>query len=69
MAVYSLLEIHEILIKLSQDPQIDVKYLKFPRLGILVSRDKDEGKSENNDKQNSYQCCECKKKLISARKF
>jgi hypothetical protein len=66
MAVYSPLELHEVLIKLSQDV-FDVKYLKFPRLGVFVKQE--EKSSESDDKseeRRQYQCAECKKKLISS---
>lgn len=68
MALYSPSELHEILIKLSQEPQIEVKYLKIQRLGILVNKAKEEKSSESDDKEDGQQniCSVCKKKLISA---
>lgn len=66
MALYSPTEIHEILIKLSQEPQIEVKYSKFQRLGIevLVNNKKSSESNEKEDGQ-QYTCSVCRKKLIS----
>lgn len=64
MALYSSSELHEILVKLSQAPEIEVKYLRFPRLGVLVKEEQKES-DEKGDGQH-YTCSVCKKKLISA---
>jgi hypothetical protein len=69
MAFYSPSEIQDILVKLSQEPQIELKYKKFQRLGILVKKDKEKEKlpefNEIDDVQ-QYSCSVCRKKLISA---
>lgn len=68
MALYSASELHEILVKLSQEPQIEVKYLKFQRLGILLKdEEKSKGPAESEkDDGAQYSCSVCRKKLISA---
>ena len=68
MAIYSPSEIEEILLKLSQE-EIQVKFLKFQRKGILVNKEKfsvDLPKNEVIDDGQQYFCSVCKKKLISA---
>lgn len=69
MALYTATELQEILVKLSQEPQTEVNYLKFQRLGILVKEDEEESKSPAECEKNygpQYSCSVCRKKLISA---
>jgi hypothetical protein len=62
MAVYSPAEIQEILVRLSQEPQIEVKFGKFEKQGVQVRREEADSQADSQQ----YSCSVCKKKLISA---
>lgn len=66
MALYSPLEVNEILTKLSQKPPSEVKFTKFERLGILVDQENSASKQDEIEVQLQYACSVCSKKLISA---
>lgn len=68
MAYYSLDEINDILIKLSQEAPAEIKFTKHERLGILINNPSEEevAKAVVQDDVPLYACSVCKKKLISA---
>lgn len=67
MAVYSTTEVEEILLKLSQKPASEVKFIKFERLGISVNLEEAEVATEVcKDESLLYSCSVCSKKLASA---
>jgi hypothetical protein len=66
MAFYSPDEVKEILLKLSQKPESEVKFLKFERLGVLVEIASDNQEVLPKEESLLYACSVCKKQLISA---
>lgn len=68
MAIYSPSEIREILVKLSQQREIEVKYKKFVKLGVVVNKPENDKESLkiNEEDSLSYVCSVCTKKLSSA---
>lgn len=68
MAFYSPDEVKSILIKLSQAPLSEIKFIKFERSGILVNSDQDEDDTVVQVKTEDvllYTCATCKKQLAS----
>ena len=62
MAVYTQLEIKDILIKLTKEPP-KLRFIKFERLGVLIDT---EPVIDDNESSLLYACSVCKKNFISA---